>query len=103
MIYITNGQDNAITTDSWLEYIPSNFTVYLDDILIGNFLNESVNKEYIILSIPSTSLVDMQNREYTIKYYIDTVLIKSELVAVRSNIEPEVKSINKSNEVIMYE
>lgn len=103
MIYITNGQDNTITTDSWLDYIPSNFTVYLDDILIGNFLNESVNDEYIILSIPSTSLVDLQNREYTINYYTESVLMKSELISVRSNIQPEVKSINKSNEVIMYE
>lgn len=103
MIYIINGQDNVITTDSWLDYIPTNFTVYLDDILIGDFLNESSRNEYIILTIPSTSLVDLQNREYTISYYSNSVLIKQELVSVKDTTELEVKAINKSNEIIMYE
>lgn len=98
MIYIINNQNNTITTDSFLDYIPTDLQLYLDDIEIGTFNNESTRKEYIILTIPSTSLVDLQNKEYNLKIYNNFALLKVELVIVKSGIQLEVKTFNKPAE-----
>ena len=104
MIYLINNSDNTVTTESWLSYIPTDFLVYLDDVLLGTFLNESVYNEYITITIPSSSLVNLQNKEYTLKLYHNLALLKVELATVKSDIPLEIKTVtNTSNNIIMYE
>ena len=104
MIYLINNRNNTITTESWLKYIPTDFLVYLDDVLVGTFLNESVYNEYITLTIPSSNLVNLQNKEYMLKIYHNLSLLKVELVTVKSDIPIEIKTVtNTTNNIIMYE
>lgn len=105
MIYLLNKQDNTIHTESWLEYKPTDFLVYLDDVLLGTFLNESVYNEYITITIPGTSLVNIQNKEYTLKLYHNLALLKVELVVVKSGIPIEIigpTSTNNDKQIIFY-
>ena len=104
MIYLTNKSDNTITTESWLAYIPTDLLVYLDDVLVGTFLNESLYNEYITLIIPSSNLVDLQNKEYMLKLYHNLSLLKVELVTVISDIPLVIKTVtNTTNNIIQYE
>jgi hypothetical protein len=104
MIYLINNSDNQITSESWLSYKPESFLVYLDDIELGTFVNESVYNEYITITIPSTNLVNLQNKEYTLKLYHNLSLLKVELVTVISDTQLEIKTVtNNTNNIIFYE
>jgi hypothetical protein len=103
MIYITNLSDNKITTESWLDYIPEDLLVYIDDVEIGTYLNESLFSEYITITIPSSDLINLQNKEYTLKLYHNLALLKVELVTVQSNIKPVIKTVTNNQKTIMYE
>ncbi len=96
MIYIIQNVNNTITTDSWIEYIPVSITIYLDDKLVGTYLNESTKNEYIVLSIPKEDITNFENKEYKLKLVNNNnyTLIKVELVSVKTNI------IDNSNTVI---
>ena len=96
MIYIINKENNTITTDSWIEYIPSTIDLYLDDILLGTYTNESTKNEYIVLTIPKEDIVGIENKEYNLKLINgnNAAIIKVELVVVKSNV------ITISNSVI---
>lgn len=96
MIYIINKENNTITTDSWIEYIPSTIQLYLDDILVGSYTNLSTKNEYIVLTIPKEDIVNIENKEYDLKLINgdNSTIIKIELVVVKSNV------ISTSNSVI---
>jgi hypothetical protein len=101
MIYIINKENNTITTDSWIEYIPSTIRVYLDDVYIGEYQNESSKNEYIVIAIPKEDIVNVENQEYKLKLINgDTLgMIKIELAVVLSNATTESISVvnNKKN------
>lgn len=96
MIYIINKENNTITTDSWIEYIPSTIKVYLNDILLGEYNNTSTKNEYIVFTIPKEDIVNIENQEYNLKLVNgnNLAVIKVELVVVKSNV------ISTSNSVI---
>ena len=58
MIYIQKTVNNKIVTDNLLEYIPNSIAVYLDDILIDSYSNDSLNSRYLVIEIP---LEDLSN------------------------------------------
>lgn len=85
MIYIVNNSNNKITIDSWLNYIPTQITLYLDDVEVGTFDNISTSKTYIIVQLPAELLnvKKFQNMEYKLKIYDDNFsLFKIELASV---------------------
>lgn len=85
MVYITNNTNNKITIDSWLNYIPTQVTLYLNDIELGTFDNISANKTYIVVQLPAEllSVKKLQNMEYKLKIYDDNFsLFKIELASV---------------------
>lgn len=101
MIYIINKENNTITTDSWVEYIPSTIKVYLDDILLGEYTNTSTKNEYIVFTIPKEDIVNIENQEYKLKLINgdNLAMIKIELVMVKSNVIITSNSVvnNKKN------
>ena len=105
MIYIVNKENNTITTDSWIEYIPTTIQVYLDDILLGSFLNESTKNEYIVFTIPKENIVDVENKEYNLKLInLDNgTMIKVELVVVKSNASIVTNSVTNNKKPKFYE
>jgi len=96
MIYIFNKENNTITTDSWIEYIPQTIKVYLDDILLGEYDNTSTKNEYIVFTIPKEDIVNIENQEYKLKLVNgnNLAMIKIELVVIKSNV------ISVSNSVV---
>jgi hypothetical protein len=105
MIYILNSENNTITTDSWLDYIPTSIKLYLDNVLIGSYTNESTKKEYIVLTIPKENLVNIENKEYDLKL-IDSnnmAKIKSELAVVKINILTNYNSVVNNKKDKFYE
>lgn len=101
MIYIINKENNTITTDSWIEHIPSKIRVYLNDIYLGEFVNESTKNEYIVFTIPKETIVNVENQEYKLKLINsdNLTMIKIELVVVLSNVIQTSNSVvnNKTN------
>lgn len=101
MIYIINKENNTITTDSWIEYVPTTIRVYLNDILLGDYNNTSTKKEYIVFTIPKEDIVNIENQEYKLKLINmnNLTMIKIELVVVKSNVIIESNSVvnNKKN------
>ena len=96
MIYIFNKENNTITTDSWIEYIPLTIKVYLDDVLLGEYDNTSTKNEYIVFTIPKEDIVNIENQEYDLKLVNgdNLAMIKIELVVIKSNV------ISVSNSVV---
>lgn len=105
MIYIIQNVNNTITTDSWIEYIPESITVYLDDKLVGSYLNESTKNEYIVLSIPKEDITNFQNKEYKLKLVNNNnyTLIKIELVSVKTNIIDNSNTVINNKQEVFYE
>jgi hypothetical protein len=103
MIYIYTNNDNTITTDSWTGYIPESLEIYLDELNIGEFTNDSTDVRYMEFTIPEAVITDLQKKEYTIYYYDHSALIKSELVLIKDPNPLEIKSINNTNTIKYYE
>jgi len=97
MIYIYNKANNTITTDSWTTYIPSSITLYLNDIKLGSYLNESTNTKYIVLSIPSADLVNIENTEYNLKLVNDT-----DATLIKVEVEPVVSPLQANNSTAFW-
>ena len=53
MIYILTNQENVVLTDSWFNYIPEVLSVYIDDVSIGEYTNNSLTNSYISITIPA--------------------------------------------------
>ena len=103
MIYLYKQNDNSLKTDSWLDYIPTTFNMYLDDVLVGEYLNTSIDPSYFVLAIPAVDIEGFQSKEYKLKLFTDGNLVKEELLVIKFSTELEIKSINKSNTIKMYE
>lgn len=104
MVYIYKGQDNVITTDSFVDYIPETLAVKLDETVIGNYTNESSDKNYFVITIPNLTIDGFQNCEYKLRYFYYNEMIKEELCIIKdlSIIEP-IKQKTKVKSVKFYE
>lgn len=100
MIYISKNNSTEIMTDSFIDFIPDTLVVYLDDVLIGGFINRSLNTQYLKFTCPAQGL---EEREYIMKIYNHFALIKEELVIVKDLYNPIIKSITNPNNIKMYE
>lgn len=97
MIYLIKNQENIVLTDSWLNYIPEVLSVYIDDVLIGEFDNNSLINSYISITIPSVNIDDLQLKESKLRWFGNGVLLKEELCSIKSTNTFEIVSTNKSN------
>lgn len=102
MIYIIKKQDNIVLTDSWLNYIPELLNVYVDDVLIGEFINNSLVNNYISVTIPKEDLDALQLVEGKLKWFSNGILLKEELVSIKSTNSFEINSIT-NNTITYYE
>lgn len=96
MIYIIKNQDNVVLTDSWINYIPEILNVYIDDVLIGEYINNSLTNSYISITIPSADLDNIQLKESKLKWFSNGVLLKEELVSIKTPNTFEIQSITKT-------
>lgn len=103
MIYIQKTVNNKIVTDNLLEYIPNSIAVYLDDILIDSYSNDSLNSRYLVIEIPLEDLSNLENKEYTLKLMDGTTLIKTELVVVHTSATIETNTVNNIKTELFYE
>jgi hypothetical protein len=107
MIYIKNKEDNTITTDVWSDFIANNVAIYIDDMYIGTYKNESTKKEYIVVTIPSADLISnkIENKEYNLKFVNkdDGNMIKIELVVVKNNVITNSNSVVNNKKIKFYE
>lgn len=105
MIYIVNNQDNTITTDNTIDYVLINVSIYLDDTLIGEYVNDSSSLDYIVLSIPSTDLIDLENQEYDLKLINadNGDIIKTELAVVSNNTTTPANFVDNNTKNKFYE
>lgn len=102
MIYILTNQENVVLTDSWFNYIPEVLSVYIDDVSIGEYTNNSLTNSYISITIPAEDIVNIPLKESKLKWFSNGVLLKEELVSIKSTNTFEISSINKSN-ILFYE
>ena len=102
MIYILTNQENVVLTDSWFNYIPEVLSVYIDDVSIGEYINNSLTNSYISITIPAEDIVNIPLKESKLKWFSNGVLLKEELVSIKSTNTFEISSINKSN-ILFYE
>ena len=100
MIYLSKEKQTEVITDNIVNFIPLQFDVYLDDVLIGEFENLSKSVNYLVFVIPAMKL---EEREYIMSLYNHKALIKKELVIVKDSREFKVKSITKTKHITMYE
>lgn len=105
MIYIYKNASNTITTDSWLAYIPTSITIYLNDILIGSYINESTRNEYIVLTIPAADLSNLEAKEYNLKLINNdnATLIKIELVIFKKPLNITTNTVTNNLTQKFYE
>jgi len=84
MFYLIKNETNTVVTENWLDLIPVNFDVYLDDVLLGTFSNTSIKKQYLSFVIADNLLTNYTTMEYALKI-INTdnkSLIKIEMVKI---------------------
>lgn len=100
MIYILTDDTIQYKTDSYLNYIPTDLTIYLDDKFICKIENESTDNEFIIFTY---YFCDLEVKEYKLKIYDGNFLVKEELIVVQSNDSFEFNSINNITNIKMYD
>ena len=100
MIYLSKNNATLVITDNVVDLLPSEFDVYLDEVLIGSFLNLSRKIQYLKFECP---VLDLEEREYIMKIYFHGALIKEELVIVKDLEEFKPVSITKPKQIKMYE
>lgn len=96
MIYIITNQENVILTDSWFNYIPEVLNVYINDDLLGEFINESSDINYFKITIPEIPS-NFQLIESKLRWFSNGVLLKEELCSIKSNKAFSISSTNKSD------
>jgi hypothetical protein len=103
MIYLAKNQENYVISDSFTDYVPTSFDIYLDNDLIGSFANISTNTVYYTINIPSESIDGFQEKEYKLKWVDNGATIKQELCMIRNFADIEVKTATKTKTLKMYE
>lgn len=103
MIYLAKNQDNYVISDSFTEYVPTSFDIYLDDDLIGSFANISTNTVYYTINIPVSATSGLQSREYNFKWVDNGATIKQELCMIKDFAGIDIKAATKTKTLKMYE
>lgn len=103
MIYISRRQDTTIITDNVVEYTPKTLDIYLDDTLIGTYLNTSTSELYIRFLIPTADVINYQQREYKLKIVSYSALLKEELVIMVDNTKEPITEYTKEKQIKFYE
>ena len=100
MIYISKNNQVEITTDNIVNFIPDFLDIYFDDIFIGQFENLSDKLLYLTFIIPAQ---DLEEREYQLKIYNHSALIKKELLVIKDFSKLEIKSVINEKTIKFYE
>ncbi len=100
MIYLSKKTETEVITDNIINFIPSTLDVYLDDVLIGKFNNLSNDINLLKFIVP---IMVMEEKEYILTIFNETLLIKQELIIIKDLEKPFIKSITKTNNIKMYE
>lgn len=101
MIYLITGTNNVVT-DSTLTYIPELIDVTLDDVLLGEYTNLSTKQRYINIELSIEEITEQ--KEHTLKLYVDGALFKTELAVVGKQNNINFSTITNSNKkIIQYE
>lgn len=100
MIYLSKNNQTIVITDSVIDYIPEILDIYLDDVLIGNFENQSHHNFYFEFIVPK---LELEEKEYKMKIYSHYALLKEELVIVKDLSKLTIKSITEPKSIKMYE
>lgn len=96
MIYIEKSTNNQlITTDNITNYIPTKLNIYLDDIYVGEFDNLSNNILFITFELSPLNVIDLIEKEYTLKIKSYGAILKEELSQVRDFSTPTIIQYNK--------
>lgn len=104
MVYIKKAIENIIITDSVINYIPTSLTILLNDKILGEYLNQSIDKNYLIMTVPSGDTISLNNNEYIMTIKKDNEVIKRELVLVNDeSISTSIIEKSKQKEIINYE
>lgn len=103
MIYIPLNQSKLIITDNFVNYIPDNLTIYLDDELLGTYVNESTSLLYLKFNINSGDTSNFQEREYNMKITNYSATIKEELVIVKDYYQITKTEVTTNKEKKFYE
>lgn len=103
MIYITRNQNTTVITDNLVDYIPDNLSIYLDDVLVGSYANESTTLLYLRFTIPVADISAYQEREYKMKLTNYTATVKEELVIVKDNTVTPIVEVTKTKTIKFYE
>lgn len=104
MIYIYKNETNFLVTDCLGDILLDSFQVFIDDALIGEFINESHDENYIAFTLEPSQLINLNNAESTLKIIYYDKLVKSELISILDidNIKP-LKIKTKTNSIKYYE
>lgn len=102
MVYLYKNQDTFVSTDNVLDYSYDTYDVFLNDIHLGLFTNMSETNNYIKFLIPG-SLLNLQEKEYTLKLVSSFITIKEELAYVKNMSIEEIKEHTKTTTVKFYE
>ena len=103
MIYLAKNQSNLLISDSLIDYLPEQVSLFLDDVLIGSFANISDTIFYHTVVVNSTDIDSFQEREYKLKWVDNGSVIKTELCVVKNFSENIIKSITKQKTLKFYE
>lgn len=104
MIYLYKNNFNEIVTDNVINFIPNTLEIFLNDTKLGDYLNYSTSLLYLYFDIPSIDLINFQEKEYKIKIYNYSALIKEELCYLKDNtINIIVNEFNSEKKIRYYE
>lgn len=102
MQYIYKMEVNQIVTDNLAELISGPLVVYVDNILVGTFENESDDDNYIAFTLQPEQLISLNNAEGQLKIYNYDKLIKQELISVLDFDSKKPTKIKQKNNSIKY-
>lgn len=104
MIYIYKNEPNFVVTDSLGDILLDSFQVFIDDLLIGEFINESCDQNYIAFTLEPGQLINLNNAEAHLRIIYYDKLVKSELISILDldNVKPT-KIKTKTNSIKYYE
>lgn len=104
MVYIYKGQENVIVTDNVVSYIPDAFSVYLDNVFVGSFNNESTDVNYLAFTMSESQVAPFQNMEFKLKIEYLNETIKEELCIVKDlSLKEEIINKSKAKTIKYYE
>lgn len=97
MIYFHKNTQNTIKTDSWTKFIPPTIEIFLDDERIAIVDNISTDVRFYEFVLESAYIQFLQIREYTLRLYSSSALLKAELAQVVDSTKDPVNTQLENN------